>query len=83
MSAEVKMMSALDIFKQSQETFEDAKKKSNEESGNKTKYFRLSQDGTFNVRILPLAPVIDKVTNTQSRSRFSKSSHQTERKPTM
>ena len=54
------MMSALDIFKQSQETFEDAKKKSNEESGNKTKYFRLSQDGTFNVRILPLAPVIDK-----------------------
>lgn len=60
MSAEVKMMSALDIFKQSQETFEDAKKKSNEESGNKTKYFRLSQDGTFNVRILPLAPVIDK-----------------------
>lgn len=54
------MMSALDIMKQSQQTFEAAKKKSNEESGNKTKYFRISQDGTFNVRILPLAPVIDK-----------------------
>lgn len=60
MSAEVKMMSALDIMQQSQQTFEAAKKKSNEESGNKTKYFRISQDGTFSVRILPLAPVIDK-----------------------
>lgn len=60
MSAETKQMSALDIFKKSQETLDDARKKSLEESGNKTKYFRLSQDGTFNVRILPLAPVIDK-----------------------
>jgi len=60
MSAETKQMSALDIFKKSQETLDDARKKSLEESGNKTKYFRLSQDGTYNVRILPLAPVIDK-----------------------
>lgn len=59
MSEETKMMSALDIFAQTQETFDDAKKKSNEESGNKVKYFRISNDGDFSVRILPLAPVID------------------------
>lgn len=59
MSEETKMMSALDIFAQTQETFDDAKKKSNEESGNKVKYFRISNDGDYSVRILPLAPVID------------------------
>lgn len=52
-------MSVLDIFAKTQETFEEAKKKSNEESGNKAKYFRITQDGTVAVRILPLAPVID------------------------
>lgn len=59
--SEVKnLMSALDIFAQSQETFEDAKKKSNEESGNRVQYLRMSSDGTVAVRVLPLAPVIDK-----------------------
>ncbi len=59
MSEETKMMSALDIFAQSQETFEDAKKKSNDESGNRANYFRISKDGDYTIRILPLAPVID------------------------
>lgn len=52
-------MSAFDIFAQGQETLDDAKKKSNEESRKSTKYLRLTQDGTVAVRILPLAPVID------------------------
>ena len=59
MSEETKQMSALDIFAQSQETFDDAKKKSNEESGSRVNYFRMSQDGDYSVRILPLAPIID------------------------
>lgn len=52
-------MSALDIFALGVETFDDAKKKSSEESRRSSKYFRITQDGTFPVRILPLAPVID------------------------
>lgn len=59
MSEETKQMSALDIFAQTQETFDDAKKKSNEESSSKVNYFRISKDGDYSVRILPLAPVID------------------------
>ena len=54
-----KMMSVMDIFSLHQETFEEAKKKSNDESNNRATYLRLSQDGTYAVRILPLAPVID------------------------
>ena len=49
----------MDIFALHQETFEEAKKKSNDESGNRAAYLRFSQDGTYTVRILPLAPVID------------------------
>lgn len=56
---QVKMMSAMDIFALHQETFEEAKKKSSDESGNRATYLRFSQDGTYTVRILPLAPVID------------------------
>lgn len=59
MSELTNQMSALDIFASTQESFEDAKKKSAAESGNRVKYFRISGDGTVAVRILPLAPVID------------------------
>ena len=55
----LKNMSALDMFTQVQETYEDAKRKSNEESRKKTPYLRFNQDGVFTVRILPLAPVTD------------------------
>ena len=53
-----KNLSVLDIFKKTQETFEEAKKKSSDEAGSRAKYLRLSKDGTVTVRILPLAPVI-------------------------
>lgn len=56
---DAKKMSALDIFASQQETFEEAKKKSSEESSKRASYLRLSQDGTYNIRILPLAPVIN------------------------
>ena len=59
MSELTNQMSALDIFASTQESFEDAKKKSAAESGNRVKYLNTSKDGTYAVRILPLAPVID------------------------
>ena len=51
--------SALSFFNQTQETLEDAKRKSASESSVKTQYFQISNDGTYTLRILPLAPVID------------------------
>ena len=52
-------MSALDIFASTQETFEEAKKKSSEESKSRATYLRIKNDGTYNIRILPLAPVVN------------------------
>lgn len=58
---ELNPMSVIDIFSQSQETFEDAKKKSDgEQNGKRAQHFRISKDGTYTIRILPLAPVLDK-----------------------
>lgn len=51
--------SLFSVFASSQETFEEAKKKSSEESSKRASYFRLAKDGTYNIRILPLAPVQD------------------------
>ncbi|NDV63927.1 hypothetical protein [Bacteroides sp. 224] len=59
MTEQEKNLSVFDIFSQAQETFEEAKKKSASESGSRTKHFRMTADGTYSVRILPLAPVID------------------------
>lgn len=59
MTEQENVMSALDIFAASQETFEEAKKKSSEESSKRANFMRFAQDGTYAVRILPLAPVID------------------------
>lgn len=52
--------SLFDVFAASQETFEDAKKKSSEESKKRASFFRFAKDGTYAIRILPLAPVQDK-----------------------
>lgn len=52
--------SLFDVFASSQETFEDAKKKSSEESSKRASFFRFAKDGTYSIRILPLAPVQDK-----------------------
>lgn len=52
--------SLFDVFAASQETFEDAKKKSSEESSKRASFFRFAKDGTYPIRILPLAPVQDK-----------------------
>lgn len=60
MTEQENKISAFDIFSQSQETFEEAKKKTASESGSRTKHFRMSKDGTYCVRALPIAPVIDK-----------------------
>lgn len=52
-------MSALDIFASVQESFGEAKKKMADESRQRNQYLRMSHDGTYLVRILPLAPEID------------------------
>lgn len=51
--------SMTDLFAQSQETYEDARKKSADESGSKTQRFKMDKDGTYAIRILPLAPSFD------------------------
>lgn len=50
--------SPFDLFADVQETYEEALKKSTEESSSfaKTKHFRMDSVGTYSVRILPLAP---------------------------
>ena len=53
------IMSAMDIFKVHQETFEDAKKKSSSENSKRAAYLRFSKDGKYTIRILPLAPIVD------------------------
>lgn len=61
-------MSASDVFKvftQSQESFDEAKKKNSDESSKRVNYLRFDKDGTYTVRILPLAPVIDSEGNVQ------------------
>ncbi len=47
------------LFLGTQETLDDARKKFSDESRKSTKYFRFTQDGTYRVRILPLAPDFD------------------------
>jgi len=48
-----------DLFAENQQTYQEALEKSAEESSSyqQTKYFRMDSDGTYTVRILPLAPV--------------------------
>lgn len=56
---ELKNVSLLDMFTQGLETLDEAKKKNQSESSVRAQYLRLSKDGIYNVRILPLAPVIN------------------------
>lgn len=60
MMEQEKARSLYDVFAASQETFDDAKKKSAEESSKRASFFRFAKDGTYPIRILPLAPVQDK-----------------------
>lgn len=60
MMEQEKSRSLFDVFASSQETYEEAKKKSSEESSKRASYFRMAKDGTYNIRILPLAPQQDK-----------------------
>ncbi len=55
-----KPRSLFDVFAASQETFEDAKKKAVKRAANAPHFFRVAKDGTYPMRILPLAPVQDK-----------------------
>lgn len=59
MTEQEKNLSMFDLFEASQETIEEAVKKSSEESSKKAKFLRISKDGTYAVRILPLAPVLN------------------------
>ena len=56
---EIKHKSVFDVFASQQETFEEAQKKNSEESRKRATYLRFNQDGTYTIRILPLAPVVN------------------------
>lgn len=51
--------SLADIFSQTAETIDQAKKKAIDESKRSTSYLRLDKDGVYRLRILPLAPYLD------------------------
>lgn len=58
---EKKKLNAFDIFEQSQMTFAEAEKKAKKEAGRpQAERFRIGEDGEYPLRILPLAPTIDK-----------------------
>lgn len=59
MTEVAKHQSAFDYFASTQETLSDAEKKHSQEfSSEKTTYLKLDKDGTYAVRILPIAPTI-------------------------
>lgn len=59
MSDEIKKPSVFDIFKQSAQTYEEAlAKRESEKTSKKIERYRITSDGKFNVRILPLCPHI-------------------------
>jgi hypothetical protein len=51
-------MSLFDIFDQTAETIAEAKKKNSDESRKRIEHMRISKDGDYSIRVLPLAPVI-------------------------
>ncbi len=56
---EITKQSVFDVFASQQETFEEAQRKSSDENRKRANYLRFSADGTYSVRVLPLAPVIN------------------------
>ena len=64
--------SIFDLFAQTQETLDDAKRKTASESSTRIDYFSMSKDGTYPVRIMPLAPVIlpDNTIDTKARKGY-------------
>lgn len=59
MSDEIKKPNVFDIFKQSAQTYEEAlAKRESEKTSKKIERYRITSDGKFNVRILPLCPHI-------------------------
>ena len=59
MSDEIKTMSVFDIFEQTQMTLQEAEEKARKEASKKIERYRISEDGEYVVRILPLAPTLD------------------------
>ena len=57
---EEKTLNPFDFFAANQETYEEAIKKSAEESQSfsRVKHFRIDSPGTYTVRILPIAPTL-------------------------
>ena len=57
MSEEIKKLSVFDVFAQTAETLQEAEEKSRLEQGRpQIDRFRTGEDGTYSVRVLPLAP---------------------------
>ena len=64
MSDETKKMSLFDLFGQTAETLAQAEEKNKQEQGrSQIERFRMSEDIDYNIRILPLAPEVEKDDN--------------------
>lgn len=68
---EENQMSYLDLLNQNQETYQDALDKQKRESyqNNTINFFKMSKDGTYTIRILPLFPELDKDGNIRPDTR--------------
>lgn len=54
----MKNLSVFELFSQTQETLQEAEEKARRETSKKIERFRISEEGEYNIRILPLAPVV-------------------------
>lgn len=52
-------LNVFSVFEKTADTYESAAQRIKAEQGNKVNRFRMSEDGTYKLRVLPLAPEID------------------------
>lgn len=52
-------LNVFSVFEKTADTYESAAQRIKAEKGNKVNRFRMSEDGTYKLRVLPLAPEID------------------------
>ena len=54
-----KKLNVFSVFEKTADTYQSATERIKAEKGNKIPRFRMSEDGTYKLRILPLGPVLD------------------------
>ena len=64
-----KKLNVFSVFEKTADTYQSATERIKAEKGNKIPRFRMSEDGTYKLRILPLAPVLDEDGNPMEMER--------------